>query len=202
MKRFLIGLCLAWALPVAAFAGATVNDLLGLERQATVRLDIPNGHGSGVIIDNGKILTAAHVVGRWGKTLITLEDGTERIGIVDWISPTADLATVTFKAPHGARFAAPACRDLEQGEPVTVLGYPLKLPLSVTRGVVMSTEEVDTGDGPPLIAIDAVLLPGNSGGPVFDSQGQVIGIADKAPEGGAFGLMIPVNVSARQFCRG
>lgn len=204
MRRFLVALTLAWALPIAAFASATITDLLGFERQATVKLDLPEGkgHGSGVIIDNGKILTAAHVAGRWTKLLITLEDGTQYIGTVSWISPGADLATVDFPAPPGLHSATLTCRDLKQGEPVSVLGYPLVLPLSVTRGVVMSTEHVDTGDGPPLIAVDAMIAPGDSGGPVFDAQGQVIGISDKAPENSSFGLMIPINVSGRQFCRG
>lgn len=123
---------------------------------------------------------------------IVFADGTRASGKVIKLMPKWDLALIATSVSSGIPRATLNCNQLHSGDSVTVVGYPLSLPLSITYGHVMSPELVP--DAPrPLIALDDMLLPGNSGGPVFDANGAVIGIADMTMNSHDLGMMVPVR---------
>ncbi|MDM7832223.1 S1C family serine protease [Cellulomonas edaphi] len=168
--------------------------------------------GSGVIIDDaGHIVTNNHVVaGAEGKVSVTLTDGRIFDATVVGTDPTTDLAVIKLdKAPSGLVPAAIGdSAGVVVGEPVMAVGNPLGLANTVTTGIVsavdrpVSTQGENGGAGTVTnaIQIDAAVNPGNSGGPLFDAQGRVIGInssiATLSSQSGSIGLgfAIPSNL--------
>jgi putative serine protease PepD len=169
--------------------------------------------GSGVIIDDdGNIVTNNHVVAGAadGGVEVTLTDGRIFPASIVGTDPTTDLAVIRIDdAPDDLTPAALGdSADLTVGEPVMAVGNPLGLANTATTGIIsaldrpVSTAE-DGGEAvvTNAIQIDAAVNPGNSGGPLFDAQGRVIGItssiATLSSESGSIGLgfAIPVNLA-------
>ncbi|MEN0129439.1 MAG: trypsin-like peptidase domain-containing protein [Brevundimonas sp.] len=168
--------------------------------------------GSGVIIDDaGHIVTNNHVVaGAQGKVSVTLTDGRIIEATVVGTDPTTDLAVIKLDStPSGLVPAAIGDSSaVVVGEPVMAVGNPLGLANTVTTGIVsavdrpVSTQGENGGEGTVTnaIQVDAAVNPGNSGGPLFDAQGRVIGInssiATLSSESGSIGLgfAIPSNL--------
>ena len=170
------------------------------------------GQGSGVIIDDaGHVLTNNHVVaGAQGNVRVTLTDGRILEGEVVGTDPSTDLAVVKLlDAPDDLRAAALGdSDDVAVGDPVMAVGNPLGLANTVTTGIVsavdrpVSTQEVGGESAVTnAIQVDAAVNPGNSGGPLFDATGRVIGItssiATLSQQSGSIGLgfAIPVNLT-------
>ncbi|RHA43686.1 S1C family serine protease [Cellulomonas rhizosphaerae] len=171
-----------------------------------------SAQGSGVIIDDsGHIVTNNHVVsGAQGKVSVTLTDGRILQATVVGTDPTTDLAVIKLDdAPSGLVPAAIGdSAAVVVGEPVMAVGNPLGLANTVTTGIVsavdrpVSTQGENGGEGTVTnaIQVDAAVNPGNSGGPLFDAQGRVIGInssiATLSSESGSIGLgfAIPSNL--------
>ncbi|WP_449385767.1 S1C family serine protease [Cellulomonas soli] len=172
--------------------------------------------GSGVIIDaEGHIITNNHVVeGAEGDTVqVTLSDGRLFDATIVGTDATTDLAVVQLKdAPDDLSPAALGDSDaVSVGEAVMAVGNPLGLANTVTTGIVsavdrpVSTSESGSGSSSAAVVtnaiqIDAAVNPGNSGGPLFDAQGKVIGItssiATTSSDSGSIGIgfAIPVNL--------
>jgi len=168
--------------------------------------------GSGVVIDDaGHIVTNNHVVsGAQGKVSVTLSDGRILEATVVGTDPTTDLAVIKLDdAPSDLVPAAIGdSSSVVVGEAVMAVGNPLGLANTVTTGIVsavdrpVSTQGEDGGEGTVTnaIQVDAAVNPGNSGGPLFDAQGRVIGInssiATLSSESGSIGLgfAIPSNL--------
>ncbi|MHC5062633.1 MAG: S1C family serine protease [Planctomycetota bacterium] len=159
---------------------------------AVMRSDAPGG-GSGVIIDPaGFILTNYHVVGSPAMEYmkIGMPDGQLHLAQVMGIDPGSDLA-VLLLSPRQDGEAWPYARlgdsdRLLVGETVFAMGNPFMLATdfkpTVTWGVVSGTHRYQPGGGnragvyPDCIQVDAPVNPGNSGGPLFNRQGEVVGI--------------------------
>ena len=182
------------------------------------------GQGSGVIVDpEGHVLTNYHVAQQSTRITCTLITG-ERID-ADVIAhdPLTDLSVLKLKLdtrehPDAAvPYAVLGDSDaLEVGEPVIALGNPRGLSSSLTQGVVANTSRVFTSftgssmqnmaldDGHPTglftrwIQHDALIQPGNSGGPLVNLQGEVVGINELGGTG--IGFAIPSNL-AREVLR-
>jgi S1-C subfamily serine protease len=141
-----------------------------------------SGSGSGIVVDDsGDILTAAHVVQHCKTLTVKTPESKALEATVEAVDPKNDLALlrIAYAAPLGepAHFrstAAPA----KLGESVGVIGYPLTGLLSsepkATYGQVNSVAGVNNDY--TLLQISAPIQPGNSGGPVLDNAGQVIGV--------------------------
>jgi S1-C subfamily serine protease len=157
----------------------------------TVRLGAATG--SGVLISgDGHVLTAAHLVDSGAQPRVVLASGLELDAQVERIDRIADLALLVLPGRHHR------CARLLDGErqavgsEVFAVGSPIAERLSgtVTRGVVSGYPTID---GQELIQTDAAVSPGNSGGPIVDRRGRVLGIVTSKAlgvgvEGIAFGV--------------
>jgi len=155
------------------------------------------GFGSGFIIsDEGYILTNNHVVEGATKLTVETKNGEKYDAILVGADPSIDLALIKID-PEGATLPTLPLGDsayLRVGEWVLAIGNPLGLDYTVTAGVV-SAKGRDFPIGGTLsgvasfIQTDAAINKGNSGGPLLDANGQVIGINTAIYRGGGFGGM-------------
>jgi len=144
---------------------------------SVVKIMLPNGHGSGVAIGGGFIITAAHVThdAKDGRVKLKNSTGSEFDGEVLWQNETYDVALVRGKnAVFGV--SSLACRTPVLGEEITASGSPLQTEFSTFWGHVSGMVQ-KYGPWPESVTLDASITPGISGGPVFDKDGNVIGIA-------------------------
>ena len=191
--------------PAAVRAGLTAEErtIIGVARQvspAVVSVVRPDGSGSGVMIrSDGILLTNAHVVGSVKQVRVGLADGRTLEGTVIGRDPTVDVAVVRVR---GSGLPAAKLGDsdsLEVGQRAVAIGNPLGLERTVTSGVVSAVNRAPPGFGlDQLIQTDAAISPGNSGGPLLDSRGRVIGINTaviRAPGSEGLGFAIPINLA-------
>ena len=149
--------------------------------------------GSGFIIDaNGTIVTNNHVVKDATKVSVTLSDGTELPAKVVGRDPRTDLAVLKIDAGHKLDYIKLGdSANVRPGQWVVAMGNPFGLGGTVTAGIV-SARGRDIGEGPydNFIQIDAPINQGNSGGPLFTQDGNVVGVntAILSPSGGSIGI--------------
>lgn len=140
------------------------------------------GLGSGVLINDDVILTASHVVANADKIMVQFYDGEAVPASVARISRMADVAVITLARPpsdpHRARLGD--SDEVRIGEEIFVVGAPLGLPYSLSRGIISGkhAEHNFSNDGKSLefFQTDASINTGNSGGPMFNYRGEVVGI--------------------------
>ena len=161
------------------------------------------GTGSGIIFDSrGYILTNNHVVQGAGRIRVLLLDGREYFGETVGTDPRTDLAVVRIH-PKGAPLPVAHLGDSDQlrkGQWAIAIGHPFGLERTVTVGVVSGIGRSGMGitHYENFIQTDAAISPGNSGGPLINLDGEVIGINTAVlVRGGGIGFAIPINM-ARQ----
>jgi serine protease Do len=160
------------------------------------------GMGSGFIIQSdGVILTNAHVVEGADEVRVKLTDRREFKGKVLGIDHVTDVAVVKIDATGlpSAKLGDPS--KLRVGEWVLAIGSPFGFENTVTAGIISATSRsLPEGTYVPFIQTDAAVNPGNSGGPLFNLQGEVIGINSQiySGTGGYMGLSfaIPIDVAS------
>ncbi len=161
------------------------------------------GQGSGFIISpDGLILTNAHVVRDVKEVTVKLSDRREFKAKVLGSDPTTDIAVLRIEAKGlpTVRLGDPA--QLQVGDPVLAIGSPFGFEQTATQGIVSAKGRSLPGDAAvPFIQTDAAVNPGNSGGPLFDGTGGVVGINSQiySQSGGYQGLSfaIPINVALK-----
>ena len=162
------------------------------------------GQGSGFITrSDGVILTNAHVVEGAGDVTVTLPDGRSYAGKVLGGDPLTDVAVVKVVASKLPVAPLGDSSKVRPGEWAIAIGNPLGLDNTVTAGIISAiqrTNAVGEGQRVPYIQTDAAVNPGNSGGPLINDRGQVIGIntAIRQAPGAGLSFAIPINV-ARQI---
>jgi serine protease Do len=165
-------------------------------RRSTVRIEAGGrGHGSGIIVkDEGVIVTNAHVVSL-GPLDVQFWDGTRARGELMSRDVGRDLATLSV-ARTGLPAATLADSDyLRVGELVIAVGNPLGFIGAMTTGVIHAIGRVPGLGATKWIQADVRLAPGNSGGPLADARGRVVGLNTMVARG--VGLAIPSNTISR-----
>ena len=143
---------------------------------------IEQGQGSGVIIDNGIVLTNAHVVNQSEKLIVGLMDGRKFSGKVLGQDMLTDLAVIKLKGKGPWPKASLGNSDkIKVGDWAIAVGNPYGLENTVTLGIISNLNRNVSQLGIydkkiNLIQTDAAINPGNSGGPLLNSKGEVIGI--------------------------
>jgi serine protease Do len=161
------------------------------------------GEGSGFIVSaDGVILTNAHVVRDASEVTVKLQDRREFRAKVLGSDPKTDVAVLKIDARNLPVVPLGNTRNLQVGEWVLAIGSPYGLESTVTAGVVSAKGRTLPGDGGvPFIQTDVAVNPGNSGGPLFNTRGEVVGINSQiySQTGGYQGVSfaIPIDVAAR-----
>ena len=168
----------------ASVQGAVVHVQSYVTDPKNKDVDKESGVGTGVVIkDDGTILTNFHVIAGAKKLKVTFFDGSEAEAIVIGVQPEKDLAVIKpQKIPDDLEPAVlGSSQQLLPGDQVVVVGFPFGIGPSVSAGVVSGlNRQFKSPDGNQslsgLIQFDAAANPGNSGGPLVNMSGEVIGI--------------------------
>ena len=159
------------------------------------------GAGSGFIVsEDGYILTNAHVVAEADEVTVRLTDRREFGAEVIGVDERTDVAVIKIEAGDLPTVRMGNPETLEPGQWVLAIGSPFGLENSVTAGIVSATSRALGGASPvPFIQTDVAVNPGNSGGPLFNLDGEVVGINSMifSQTGGYMGLAfaIPIDVA-------
>jgi serine protease Do len=138
--------------------------------------EIPRGVGSGFIISSdGYVMTNHHVVDGADEIIVTLPDKREFKAKLIGSDRRTDVALVKIDATGLPTLPIGDPAKLKVGEWVIAIGSPFNLDNTVTAGIV-SAKGRDTGDYLPFIQTDVAVNPGNSGGPLINMRGEVVGI--------------------------
>ncbi len=169
-----------------------------------------SGVGSGVVLDTqGHIITNYHVIEGAQKIIVHLQDGTAGVATVSGTDPGSDLAVI--QASIQPQELSPATLgnsdSVRVGDSVFAIGNPFGQNFTVTAGIVSAVQRYTTSSftGRPIVGViqtDASLNPGNSGGPLFNADGQVIGLntSIENPNGrfsAGIGFATPSNTMSR-----
>jgi len=162
-------------------------------QSATVTIVTKEGHGSGCVVSNdGYIVTAFHVVSGNDEAEVIFNNGAKRKGKFIRANETADLALLKVEGEIESKFKVPSNKEYIVGQGVYAIGTPTSIDLgqTVTKGIVSGLRNQGNVD---LIQTDVSVNPGNSGGPIVNSKGQIIGMVNSklvgtGIEGIAFGL--------------
>uniref|UniRef100_H2Z5M8 Serine protease HTRA2, mitochondrial n=1 Tax=Ciona savignyi TaxID=51511 RepID=H2Z5M8_CIOSA len=191
---------------VVQVAGPAVVHIERLVNVPFTRKAIAVSNGSGFIVDsNGLIVTNAHVVGNQSALKVKLQDGREFEGQVIGIDEARDIAAVKVNCTQLPQIPLGTTRDLRPGEWVVAIGSPLALQNTVTAGIVSNMcrggKELGLRDEEKrdmeYIQTDATINVGNSGGPLVNLDGQVIGVNSMMASAG-IGFAIPIDY-VREF---
>jgi putative serine protease PepD len=163
--------------------------------------------GTGFVVDNdGNIVTAAHVVDGASSITVTFQDGTTRTAKLLGKDDATDVAVLKVDASgltlHPLALGSSAA--LGAGDDLAVIGDPFGYQRSISTGIVSGLDRtIQAPNGFTVahaIQTDAAMNPGNSGGPVLNANGQVIGIADQIATGGSteantgVGFLVPIDL--------
>ena len=160
------------------------------------------GEGSGFFISSdGYIVTNNHVAQDSKSVTVTMDNGKVLDAKVVGTDPNTDLALLKVDEPGDYPYVTFAKEPPKIGDWVVAIGNPFGLGGTVTAGII-SAEGRDIGDGPydRFLQIDAPINKGNSGGPAFNEEGQVVGVntAIYSPSGGSVGIGFAIPASTVQ----
>ncbi|MGI9340634.1 MAG: trypsin-like peptidase domain-containing protein, partial [Psychrobacter sp.] len=168
------------------------------DRPATPAIE--NAYGTGFFVTkDGYMLTNHHVVEGADKITVTLNDRTELDAVLVGSDERSDVAVLKVK---GSQFPALSIGDsnlLKVGEPVLAIGSPFGFDYSASAGIVSAkSRSFSRETSVPFIQTDVALNPGNSGGPLFNKRGEVIGINSRifSGTGGYMGLSFSIPMNA------
>lgn len=157
---------------------------------------VPRGIGSGFILsDDGYVLTNNHVVDNANGIFVTMTNGKEYKAKVIGTDARTDIALLKIDAKDLKPLPIGDSDKLKKGQWVLAIGSPFGLDSTVTAGIVSAINR-DTGDYLPFIQTDVAVNPGNSGGPLINLQGQVVGINSQiiSRSGGFMGISLAIPI--------
>ena len=193
--------------PAAAPAGTkTVAQIYRDSAPGVVRVTQAQGQGSGFVIDSeGHILTNAHVVDGSGPVFVSFSNNDRVQATVVGKDDSTDTALlkVTESSDALRPLALGSSTSVNVGDPVLAIGNPFGLDRTITSGIVSAVaRQIQAPNGFPInnaIQTDAAINHGNSGGPLLNMQGQVIGINSQIADSGVdanvgVGFAIPIDM--------
>ena len=206
--------------PIAALAQRPPQSFAAIAARVlpsvvTVRASIPGGAalGSGFVAgDGGYVITNDHVVSGSTSLSVILNDGSTATAKLLGSDPESDVAVLHVAKTGLVPLELGDSSSVQVGDPVLAVGSPLALPGTVTSGIVSAVDRLLAAGDPQLtryyaaIQTDAAINHGNSGGPLLDGGGQVVGInsviksmASEDDAAGNIGLAfaIPINQAKR-----
>ena len=159
------------------------------------------GTGSGVVIDDdGHIVTNAHTIYGARQIAVAIDNDSIKTAKVVGIDLISDLAVVKLESAeaHLTKAKLGSSKRLEVGEKVLAVGYPFGLEKTATQGIISGTGRVlplsTMSWLTPMLQTDAAISPGNSGGPLVNLCGQVVGINTlMVPKGQNVNFAIPID---------
>ncbi|HUH88715.1 MAG TPA: Do family serine endopeptidase [Pusillimonas sp.] len=157
---------------------------------------VPRGVGSGFIIsEDGYILTNNHVVEGANGIFVTMTDGKEHTAEIIGTDPRTDIALIKIDVKGLSPLPIGDSKQLKKGQWVLAIGSPFGLDSTVTAGIVSAINR-DTGDYLPFIQTDVAVNPGNSGGPLINLAGEVVGINSQiiSQSGGFMGISLAIPI--------
>lgn len=164
-----------------------------------------DGLGSGVLISNDKVLTAAHVVQSADKTVVEFSQGESIPARVIGVSSSADVALLQLQRSP-ANYVAAKMGDSDQidvGDEIFVVGSPYGISNTLTAGHVSARRPLkDKNQAIEFLQTDAAVNSGNSGSPVFNMKGEIVGIVTNimSRSGGSEGMAFAATSNtARRF---
>jgi putative serine protease PepD len=170
--------------------------------------------GSGFEVDDeGTVVTAAHVVDEASAVKVILQDGSTHTAEVLGVDDASDIAVIRFD-PEGAELHPLKLADsseLKVGASVAAIGAPFEYAWSFSTGIVSGLDRtIEAPNGFTVahaIQTDAAVNPGNSGGPLLDAEGDVIGVVDQiatdgsADQSSGVGFAVPSNLVASELAQ-
>ncbi|MCB0651215.1 MAG: trypsin-like peptidase domain-containing protein [Saprospiraceae bacterium] len=175
-----------------------MNDIIELFRNAVIQIATPNTTGTGFFLkEPGLLVTNDHIV-RGNRFVIVEGDKLEKqLTRVIYTDPLYDLAFLRPEKTEALpRINLMSPYSLKEGDPVTAVGHPYGLKYSATQGIVSNLKE-ETNDI-FYIQHDAALNPGNSGGPLINKKGEVVGINTFiVKDSNNIGFSLPANYIAK-----
>jgi putative serine protease PepD len=178
-------------------SGLSAGDIYKRASSAVVEIQAGNATGTGFVIDaDGHVITNEHVVAGEQTVQIRFADESEEQGRVVGTDPSTDIALIEVDlAGHGVRpVQLGSSAGVEVGDPVYAIGNPFGLERTLTAGIVSAVNRDITAPNNftinDVIQTDAPVNPGNSGGPLLDAAGNVIGVVSQiqSENGGNIGI--------------
>jgi hypothetical protein len=159
---------------------------------STVRLRCNDRVGAGFFVGPELLLTNAHVVGKSRHVDVTFESGLVAKGRVVERDEWYDYSVIEVRGVEVQPLAVADATTLQRGDPVYFAGSPKGLDFTFSRGIISHPERMIQGVG--YLQVDAAVNPGNSGGPLLDEHGDVVGLMTMVVgEGSNLGLVLPIN---------
>ena len=195
--------------PASTDGQMSIAQMYKQEGAGVVRVEHSGGLGSGFVIDkDGHILTNAHVVdGAKGPISVSFSNNEKVQAKVVGVDNATDVAVLKVDVPASALTVMPlgSSSDLQVGAPVVAIGNPFGQDRTVTSGIISAmARQIQAPNGFTIdgaIQTDAAINHGNSGGPLLDMDGKVIGINSQIDTGGqansgnvGIGFAIPINL--------
>ena len=186
---------------------AHVRAIYRAAQPSVVLIDAVDRTGSGFLVDaRGHVVTNAHVVG--DRTSVDVDLGGRRVrAVVRGVEPSVDVAVLTLEGSQGdvPPLGFGDSQGMRIGDPVVAIGAPYGLNGSLSSGIVSGLRrQIDSPNGfaiQGVIQTDAALNPGNSGGPLLDMDGRVVGmvtqIATETGRNEGIGFAVPSAVVER-----
>jgi S1-C subfamily serine protease len=177
---------------------AAATSVLRRAQQVTVRIRSLGcdrfGIGSGFVLPGGVVVTNRHVIDQPRQVTLNTWDGRSLEASVTGIAVDSDLAVLQLEDAVDLPVAELRTTPVSVGETVVAVGYPGGGPATVTTGSVVGLVDGELlGEPSAVLRVDATIRQGNSGGPLLDEDGRVVGVVFALEVGTGYGLAVPVT---------